>query len=364
MHSWTVANSENSKEDLLIMTKHNESKLSLRSLCSFAVGKTHSVSKGMKVAMIAAAASEIPEWIASTLRGDGIELVCRKCLTEDDVLAVAADVDVIWTFGANLVLNESTLPKLTACRAIFRSGSGVDCLPLAAAKELGIRICNSPESIAESVAEHMVALLFALIRRITWDDQAVRSGVWDSSGATKLWHISRRTLGLVGFGRIARKVVRMVAGFEMRVICYDPLTPPSDLRAHGVEPVTLDQLLRQSDYVSLHCPLTDETRHLLGEKEFAKMKPLSIIINTSRGGVIDEKALCKALAERKIGGAALDVTDPEPPSLDDELLKLDNVIVTPHVAAFSADFETNFWCCSVEVLRDLRKEFYGNAAQF
>ncbi len=311
------------------------------------------------VAMVASEKADLPEWIAGALEQDGIELSCRKCQNEKDLLEVAADADVIWTFGPNLVLTADVLPKLPACRAIFRSGSGVDALPVEAASNLGIYVCNSPESIAESVAEHTVALLFALIRQIPVDTRAVRAGIWQSSECGKSWHISRRVVGLVGFGRIARHVMSMLSGFQMRFLCHDPFVPDAVMHEHGVEPVTLDRLLTESDYISLHCPLVAATHQLIGEAELRKMKPLALLVNTSRGGVIDQKALYQALVEHWIGGVALDVTDPEPLDSDCDLLQLDNVVITPHVAAFSADFEDNFWRCSVDVLRDLRDGLYS-----
>ena len=152
-------------------------------------------------------------------------------------------------------------------------------------------------------------------------------------------YISGRTLGLVGYGRIARNVEKMVSGFRMRVIHYDPFSPRS---------VPLDDLLAQSDYVSLHCPLTDETRHLIDARRLALMKPNALLVNTSRGRVIDEAALIQALKDGKIGGAALDVLCEEPPAKDHPLFGMDNVILTPHIAAFSADFKKNFWSCSAE----------------
>ncbi len=298
----------------------------------------------MKTAMITAEAHELPVETIEAIQNAGIELTCKKCVTEAELIVFAGDADVLWMFGPNLALTPAALEKLPRCKAIFRSGSGIDALPCAKAKELGIAVCNTPDSIAEAVAEHAVSLLFALIRRIPQFDKEVRSGVWESGGTKTKWHISGRTLGLIGYGRIARHVENMVSGFRMNVIHYDPFAADS---------VSLEELLKTSDYISVHCPLTDDTLHLLSEKEFAMMKDDALLVNTSRGPVIDEAALINALKNNVIGGAALDVTDPEPPEQNSPLFALENLILTPHVAAFSADFDKNFWAYSVEKLKRL-----------
>ncbi len=299
----------------------------------------------MKVAMISADEAEIPARAAAAVRAYGMELICRKCRTEDDLRQFAADADVLWLFGANPALTAAVLEQLPNCRALLRNGSGVDALPLAKAAELGILICSTPESIAESVAEHTVALLFALARRIPFADREVRQGFWDSSPTHTRWHLSGRTLGLIGYGHIARMVENMVSGFRMRVIHYDPASPNS---------IPLVELLPQADFISLHCPLTPATRHLIGAEEFRQMKPGALVVNTARGAIIDETALVAALRSGHLGGAALDVTTEEPLPGTHPLRQLENVIITPHMAAFSADFERNFWSFPVEKLRELQ----------
>ena len=290
----------------------------------------------MKTVLITGDENAVPAEYLDQIRAAGIELVCRKCNTPEEVEAFSQNADLVWMFGPNPGLTGDVLKRLPKCKGIFRSGSGLDALPCAEAKALGIAVLNTPESIAESVAEHAVSLLFALIRQIPLLDDRVRKGFWGGTSFIK-WHISGRTLGLVGYGRIARNVEKMVSGFRMRVIHYDPFSPRS---------VPLDDLLAQSDYVSLHCPLTDDTRNLIDARRLALMKPNALLVNTSRGPVIDEAALIQALKDGKIGGAALDVLSEEPPPKDHPLFGMDNVILTPHIAAFSADFEKNFWSCS------------------
>ncbi len=301
-----------------------------------------------KVVMISADESRLPADCVSRLR-TFCDFSCRRCETPQDVIEFAADADMVWLFGANVALKAEVLPELPKCRGILRSGSGLDAIPVEAAKKLGIKVYNTPESISESVAEHAVSMLFALARHITEFDRQVRRGEWDSSAEQTHWHLTGRTLGLVGYGRIARSVEKMVSGFDMTVLHYDPFTPDS---------TDLDELLKQSDFVSLHCPLMPETANLMNKERFALMKPGALLVNTSRGGVIDEAALTDALENGTLGGAALDVLVDEPPAMDNPLLKSPKVVITPHVAAFSADFEKNFWRCSVDrIEKAVRSDF-------
>ena len=296
----------------------------------------------MKTVLITGDENAVPAEYLNRIRAAGIELACRKCKSPEEVEAFSQDAELVWMFGPNPGLTGDVLKRLPKCKGIFRSGSGLDALPCAAAKELGIEVMNTPESIAESVAEHAVCLLFSLIRRIPHYDRTVRAGNWEEPNGMN-WHISGRTLGLVGYGRIARAVEQMVSGFRMKVIHYDPMLTDS---------MNLDELLKASDYVSLHCPLTDETRGLIDARRLALMKPNALLVNTSRGPVVDEAALIQVLKDGKIGGAALDVLCEEPPAKDHPLFGLDNVILTPHIAAFSADFEKNFWSCSAARIID------------
>ena len=185
-----------------------------------------------------------------------------------------------------------------------------------------------------------MALILAIARKITKLDNFVKQGKWvlepEPEIQMQVWPtmigLRDKTLGLIGFGRIARKLVPKAKGFGMHIIAYDPYLDESAVQSAGAEKVNLDDLLTQADVLSLHCALTDETRHMLGAEQFEKMKPSAIVANTARGGLIDQSALYEALTSGQIGGAGLDVTDPEPISADDPLLKLENVIITPHSA--------------------------------
>jgi len=301
----------------------------------------------MKTVLITGDENAVPAEYLDRIRAAGIELACRKCKSPEEVEAFSQDAELVWMFGPNPGLTGDVLKRLPKCKGIFRSGSGLDALPCAAAKELGIEVMNTPESIAESVAEHAVCLLFSLIRRIPHYDRTVRAGNWEEPNGMN-WHISGRTLGLVGYGRIARAVEQMVSGFRMKVLHYDPFLPDS---------MDLDELLKASDYVSLHCPLTDETRGLIDARRLKLMKRNALLVNTSRGPVVDEAALIQALRDGTIGGAALDVLCEEPPAKDHPLFGMDNVVLTPHIAAFSADFEKNFWSCSAAKIIDAARRW-------
>ncbi len=226
-------------------------------------------------------------------------------------------------------------------RIIAQYAVGFDNIDVEAATERGIYVTNTPGVLTETVADFTFALLFAAARRVVEADRYVREGKWKVG-----WHpmmllgydIYERTLGIVGLGRIGSAVARRAKGFRMKVIYYDVERRPELERELGVEYRPLDELLREADFVSLHVPLTPETRHMIGERELRMMKKTAILVNTARGPVVDEKALYRALKDGWIAAAALDVFEQEPTPIDNPLLKLSNIVVAPHIA--SASFET------------------------
>lgn len=318
--------------------------------------KTERFQVSFKVKLVTSNESELPPWVSAKLLENGIAFGAKKCVSEAEFLEFAGDSDVVWTMGVNQVITAGSLTKLKCCKAVLRSGSGVDGLPLKEAERLGIRIANTPEAISGTVAEHTVALLFALVRQIPQHDSAVKNGVWNSDAVWAKWHVHGQALGLIGFGHIPRHVVKMLQGFEMKFLVCDPYADQKILQDYGAQSATLDELLEKSDFVSVHCPLSPDTRHLLGEEEFKKMKSNAFLINTSRGAVIDENALLAALKNGWIAGAALDVMEEEPPPENHPLLKQKNVLVTPHIAAFSDEFLKKFWESSINVLVDIKNE--------
>lgn len=296
-----------------------------------------------KVVLVTAGEERLPARIADRIRTFA-DFKAKRCETPAALLENFADAEVCWMFGPNLCLKPEALEKMPNLKALFRSGSGLDALPCEWAKEHGVGVYNTPESIAECVAEHAVSLLLSCIRQIPQYNARAKAGYEWGKVEGMDWHVSRRTLGLVGYGNIARQVEKMMGGFDVRTIYYDPFVPGS---------TDLETLLQESDYVSVHCPLTPETKGLISAERLALMKPNAILVNTSRGPVIDEEALADALDAGRLGGAAIDVMCAEPPDVKSRLLQNPKCVVTPHIAAFSADFEKNFWAYSVKKLKDI-----------
>ena len=230
---------------------------------------------------------------------------------------------------------------LERCQLIVRYGIGVDTIDLTTATECGIVVANAPTYCVPEVADHASALILTLARRIPWLDRQVRAGEWVSAqqGFWGVRRLSELTLGIVGMGKIGSQVAQRLAPFGCRILGFDPFLSDEQVRARGGEPCSLDQLMQESDLITLHVPLTPQTRHLIDESKLALVKPSASIINTSRGPVIDEAALIRALQESRLFGAALDVLTQEPPAPDNLLLRMDpqRVILTPHFAASSEE---------------------------
>lgn len=262
-----------------------------------------------------------------------------------------------------LMIREAPLPLeyialLDKCQAIVRYGVGVDNVDLAAAKEKGIYVANVPDYGSEDVAEHALALLLAATRRITSRNTQVHSGQWNIGQAESMYRLSGKVLGIVGFGRIARCLAAKASGigFSRMLVC-DPLLNDADAMAAGVEKVTLEQLCQQADLISLHVPLSEKTRHLIGVEQLALMKPTTIVVNTSRGGLIDENALYQALIENRLFAAGLDVFEQEPVRQDHPLLTLPNVICTDHTAWFTEESVTEL---QRKAAQEVLRIFEGN----
>ena len=217
-------------------------------------------------------------------------------------------------------------------KVVGRAGAGIDNIDVEAAKEKGVKVLNTPEAPAIAVAELTIGLLLSLARQIPRADSSMKEGRW-AKKEFKGWQLNGKTFGIIGLGHIGEKVARLAKAFGMKIL-ITKRTPPSPeiLRELEAEFVPLDELLKRSDIVSLHVPLTSQTYHMIGEREIQLMKDGAFIINTSRGAVVDEKALFKALKSGKLGGAALDVYEVEPPE-DYSLMKLPNVVCTPHIGA-------------------------------
>lgn len=242
-----------------------------------------------------------------------------------------------------IMVREATVSRpmieaMQQCRVIVRYGVGVDNIDSQAAKEKGIYVANVPDYGSEDVAEHALALLLAATRRIATRNRDVRDGQWGIGQREPMFRLAGKILGVVGFGRISRCFVQKASGFGFkRILVVDPLLTDEQASQAGVTRVNLDTLCREADFISLHAPLTPDTHHLIGEAELAKMKPSAVLVNTSRGGLIDEQALINALLQKRIFAAGLDVFESGTLSAKSPLLQMDNTLCTDHTAWFTEE---------------------------
>jgi D-3-phosphoglycerate dehydrogenase len=261
-----------------------------------------------------------------------------------ELFAPGADAARGWAQADGLVIRTSPLPaaRIAECprlKVIGKHGVGVDNIDIAAATEAGIVVFNTPHANTLAVAEGAVALMLAVVKRLLAGHALVAGGRFAERGPWRVGDLSGKTLGLVGGGRIAGEVARICRnGFGMHVLVYDPYAGEAQAKAMGAEKVHgLDAMLARADIVSIHTPLTEETRNLLGRGRIAHMKRGAILINTARGGIVDEAALADALAAGRLAGAGLDVFEEEPPPADHKLFGLANVVLSPHVAGITED---------------------------
>lgn len=273
--------------------------------------------------------------VERNILGPDVELHPLKTKTEDEFLEEASDCDALLNTYAGPITARA-MARMTKCKIIARYGIGVDTIDLNAATEAGIIVTNNPTYCVEEVADHTVALLIGGTRKTVLLDRAVRAGRWDVMEAAPVRRLSTQTLGLVGFGNIARHVANRMAAFGVTILWYDPFLKAEEARAPGKK-VELDELLAQSDLISIHTPLTAETKGLFGDELFSKMRPHAYLVDCSRGAVIDQDSLVRALDGKIIGGAALDTTVPEPLPNDHALRNRDNVVINPHAAWYSIE---------------------------
>jgi D-3-phosphoglycerate dehydrogenase / 2-oxoglutarate reductase len=283
------------------------------------------------------------------------ELRMAKSAAADDIVAVAREADAVLVTYAKLP--GELLRQLKRCKVIGRFGLGVDNIDLPAAREMGIAVTYVPDYCLQEVSDHAMALLLALARKIPLSNQLVQAGRWDMPAVVPIYRLEGRVLGLIGFGNIPRRLVPKAKAFGLRVITHDPYLAPEVARSLEVESVGFDELLQSSDFISIHAPLTPQTRGLVNAAGFAKMKKGVLIVNTARGPLIDEAALVQALDAGQVGGAALDVLTAEPPPKDSPLLGRDNVILSPHTAFYSVDALNELQTkCASDVARVLSGE--------
>lgn len=274
------------------------------------------------------------EWEAEEFARHGIDFAAYqlKFKPEEELVPKLAGAEVI---VVNMVkITASLLDQLPDCQLIIRHGIGYDNVDVDACTERGIQFSYQPDYCAEDVAEHAISLIFACARKVVESrrtlEESSASGQWDFSGIFPLYRMDGKTLGILGVGRIGSRVARKLGSFGLRIIGCDPYLSDERKAEIGIEFVDHDTLFRESDYLTVHTPLNDGTRHIINADNLARMKPTSIVVNTSRGGMVDTQALADALANGVIGGAGIDVYDVEPPPPELPLFQLDNCVLTPH----------------------------------
>jgi len=279
-------------------------------------------------------ADSLEESAVAKIRDAGLEVVIRNKETDGSIEEQIKGFDCVVVRSATKVTKE-VIAAADSLKLVVRAGVGLDNVDLDAAREKGVKVLNTPEAPTASVAEMVLALMFSLARRVAAADSSMKDERWDKKklSGSELW---QKTLGVVGFGRIGYEVAKRAIALDMKVLAHDVIDIEEICNDIGAERTDLEDLLKRSDYVSLHVPLVPQTRGMIGERELDLMKESAFLINTARGGVVDEKALLKALDENKIAGAGLDVFEEEPP-VEWELVKHPKVVATPHLSSSTSE---------------------------
>ncbi len=263
----------------------------------------------------------------------GAQLYDYQCKTEEELIAATQDADAVIVQYCKMT--PKVISNLKHCKVIIKYGIGVDNIDLEAATKQGVYVANVPAYGVEEVANHTMAFLLSWARALPVLTNQLRNGVWGYGNCNPVKRLSTCTLGLLGFGRIPMQVAKRANAFNMHVLVYDPFVSEEAIRQNGAVPADLDTIFQQSDFLSVHCPMTEATKHLINKNTLAKMKNTAYVINTARGGVICEADLAEALKSGVIAGAAVDVYESEPIGADHPLLSLPNVIATSHLAWYS-----------------------------
>lgn len=275
------------------------------------------------------------QWEEEMLAKLGADFIKCQCRTEEDLINATRDADAILVQFA--YISREVIEQMKKCRGIVRYGVGLDCIDVAAATEHGIMVANIPDYGLENIADHTIALMLNCARKIEQLNKAVHAGNWDYKIAKPVYQLRDKTLGLAGFGNIARMTAAKARAFGMNIIAFDPYIDPVIADSCGVELVEWDALLTSADVLSLHVPVNDKTIHLMNDEAFSQLKNNCILINTARGALVDEAALAAALRTGRIFAAGLDVSEQEPIDPDSELLTLPNLVITPHSAWYTEE---------------------------
>lgn len=269
----------------------------------------------------------------SIIKKAGFEVCISHCKTEDDLISATNNMHGLIVQWAPIT--KRVIESLNACQCIVRYGIGVDNIDLVAAKSKGITVCNVPDYGINEVAEHTVSLALALQRQLPMIDRRIKNGIWKITPDSPIIPLDNSVYATAGFGRIAKAVHRMMSGFGVKSIAYDPFVSKEDMAALNVEKVDIEELFKRADLLSLHLPLTAQTKHFVGSLQLKQMKPTALLINTARGGLIDTKALALNLDQKTIASAGLDVYELEPLEKDHPIKNCGNALLTSHVAWYS-----------------------------
>ena len=312
------------------------------------------MSTNFTVVLIANDDHPIPSWVGERFAQAGITYVFNQCYSRKDLETCAADAEVLWLQSDRRgLITEDNMDIFDKVGAIVRVGSGTDNIDCDACTKRGIIVAHSPDDVVEATSDHAIALLFTVVRQIARQNDLVHQGIWNVKAAMPGSHFTGANVGLIGFGRIGRAIARKLSGYQMTIRVNDPYVDTSIMSQYKCKGVGLKQLLAESQFVIIVCPLLDETRGLIGEKEFQMMRQDSVVINCARGGIIDENSLYKALKEGRIRGAALDVIENPPLDKDHPLLSLINIVITPHIASYSSHYPDSLFVNTVQAIIDL-----------
>ncbi|MDG6957268.1 MAG: hydroxyacid dehydrogenase, partial [Nitrososphaerota archaeon] len=283
--------------------------------------------------------------------GPSFEVDYKPTVSKEELLSIAGDYEVLIVRSRTKV-DRDVLQSAKRLKLVARPGTGLDNVDVGYARERGVTVVNSPESLVEAVAEQVVMVMLALSRKLVQADVGTRSGKWEKNALVGR-ELKGKALGVVGFGRIGRRIAEVGKTLGMSILAYDVIAIPQDvLGTLGARVVSLDELFSSADYITLHVPMTPDTAHMVDGSRIDRMKKGSVLVNTSRGGVVDEDALAAALREGRIGGAALDVFEKEPPT--GAILSAPNAILTPHIGGQTEEAQTN----AIEVVGEKVRAFF------
>jgi D-3-phosphoglycerate dehydrogenase len=309
-----------------------------------------------KVALIANDDHPIPAWVDEKFKQAGISWAYKQCYNRNDLKEIATDANVLWLMsGRKGLVIEENMDIFKNLIAVVRIGSGTDNIDHDACNKRGIIIGHSPEIMIECTSDHMIAMLFSAVRRIAVHDKRIRVGIFNPREPMSIGYYKNAKLGIIGFGKIAKAVIKKLSGFEMDVKVFDPYVEQIDIVKAGCKKVELSELLKESQFIIVACPLTDSTNNLLGENEFKLMRKDAVLVNCARGGIVNDNALLNALKNKTIAAAAIDVYSKTPPDSSGEIFKLENVNFTPHSAGYPLPYPDMHYRGQIDVIIDISK---------